>query len=315
MLQVAGLLVLCAAAGTARAADALAYRAEEPRAYGWRLGDIVTRRVQVDVPAGWVLDETSLPARGRGGALELRTAAVTPTREGFTLDLAYQVFVSPVEPRRIDLPTVALRFDPLEAPAAGAGAPAVQELRVQPWPLVVAPLVGDPAPSGRGFGEMRPDIDPPPLPSAPARRHLLWSASLAGLLAAVLALRPWVERWWWRRHRPFAVARRDVRQALQGGSANLEAALRHLHTGFNRHAGRVLMHDDARALVAGTPAWQPVAAAIDAFFTASRERFFGVGSAGAFDGAALQRLADDLAAIERSMPGAAASARAMGVAR
>lgn len=283
------------------AAEALAYRSDEPRGFGWRLGDVVTRHFEIDVPAGLVLDETSLPARGRGGALELRAARIQPGPEGFTLDLEYQVFISPAEPRKLDLPGVTLRFDPVARDAADASSTArPQELGLQPWPLVVGPLVGDPAPNGSAFGDWRPDVEQVTLPTQPARRGLMAALAVAALLAAVLVLRPMAQAWWWRHRRPFATAQRAVRQALRAGPAGLDEAMRQLHAGFNGHAGRVLMLDDALALAAATPAWRPLAPAITAFFTTSRARFFGAGVVtSGFDASALQGLADELAAIER----------------
>ena len=37
---------------------------EEPRAFGWQVGDVVQRRITVEVPEGLVLDENSLPRPG-----------------------------------------------------------------------------------------------------------------------------------------------------------------------------------------------------------------------------------------------------------
>jgi hypothetical protein len=50
--------------------EVLRVQASEPRAYGYQVGDAVQRRVVVRAPAGWTLDEASLPRPGgRGQAL------------------------------------------------------------------------------------------------------------------------------------------------------------------------------------------------------------------------------------------------------
>ena len=57
------------------AADPAAWQIDtvEPRAYGHSIGDLVQRRVVVRVPAGYALNEETLPTAGRrGGPIELR---------------------------------------------------------------------------------------------------------------------------------------------------------------------------------------------------------------------------------------------------
>lgn len=294
------------APGPAGAVDALAWRADEPRAFGWRVGDVITRRVHLDVPEGWVLDEHSLPPRSRGGALELRQVRLTPAPQGLVMELDYQVFLAPTEPRRVALPTVALRFDARGSGPTPVTPVAPRELRVQPWPVMVGPLVGEATPSGRGFGEWRPDTPAPALDTAGPRRALVITLALALAALAVLLLRPAVEAWWWRRHRPFATAWRAVEAALaRGPGEGLDAAYRALHGAFDAHAGRVVWRDEARRLAAAEPAWQGEAAAIDAFYAASRQRFFGAAGVAdevaspAFDADDLRRLARALRDAER----------------
>ena len=96
------LAVLLAISGHARAANGVALTATttEPRAFGYQVGDVVQRRVTVQVPAGLSLDTSTLPRPGaRGSALELRAverkvqAAAGGQREEILLE--YQVFLSP----------------------------------------------------------------------------------------------------------------------------------------------------------------------------------------------------------------------------
>ncbi|MEY2687075.1 MAG: hypothetical protein RL375_1273 [Pseudomonadota bacterium] len=65
--------VLTLGPGPVRADEVLAAQVDEPRAYGWRVGDVVRRVVHLQLPEGWQLDERSLPRPDqRGGELELR---------------------------------------------------------------------------------------------------------------------------------------------------------------------------------------------------------------------------------------------------
>jgi mxaA protein len=76
----------------------------EPRAFGYQLGDLVSRTVTTDAADGLVLDESSVPRAGaRGNALELRSVArrssTVPGGRRLELTLTYQVFLSPPQPR------------------------------------------------------------------------------------------------------------------------------------------------------------------------------------------------------------------------
>ena len=77
LLAVALLLAALLPFDEARAASApqdLVATADAPRAFGYFVGDIVTRRIAVQMPAPLQLDPDSLPHAGRQGqALELRS--------------------------------------------------------------------------------------------------------------------------------------------------------------------------------------------------------------------------------------------------
>lgn len=90
--------VLLGAGGALHAAEprTLDARTGEPRAFGYQVGDLVQRRVWVDLPEGLVLDEASLPKPGaRGRALELRALRRTSSGGREALEFEYQVFLSP----------------------------------------------------------------------------------------------------------------------------------------------------------------------------------------------------------------------------
>jgi len=258
----------------AACAAQLDLRTQEPRAFGWQLGDVVARTVTVDVPDGLVLDEDSVPRPGaRGRALELRS--VTRLDGGIDggrrheLRLAYQVFLSPREPRVLEMPSFRLRFQ---------GQPRAQELLVEAWPVTVSPLVPADAPSRRGLGELRPDAAPPLLDTRPARLRL------AGYGVAALLLLGWLAHvyvglpWWTRRHRPFTVAWRQVRTlAPDTPPGQWQQALREVHGALDRSMGEVFFEQDIDRFVRRRPQFAPLRGELAAFFQASRHEFFGEG--------------------------------------
>ncbi|MEO7335907.1 MAG: hypothetical protein ABIV63_04915, partial [Caldimonas sp.] len=136
----------------------------EPRAFGYQIGDSVVREIIVDVPDGLVLDDATLPRPGgRGGALELRRLQrLGSTLAGgnrLELRLEYQIFLSPPQVRTLELPTVTLGF---------RGRPRNQDLRIEAWPVTVAPLVPVEVSPRRGLGELQPDLESPLIDVAPA---------------------------------------------------------------------------------------------------------------------------------------------------
>ena len=64
------LFAACAASATPELPSAVV---TEPRAFGYSVGDVITRRIALELPGSVTLDERTLPQPGqRGKALELR---------------------------------------------------------------------------------------------------------------------------------------------------------------------------------------------------------------------------------------------------
>lgn len=247
---------------------------QDPRAFGWQLGDVVSRTVTVEVPEGLVLDEASVPQPGaRGRALELRSVA---RRDGggaggrrHELTLAYQVFLSPREPRTLEMPSFRLRF---------AGQPRAQELLVEAWPVTVSPLVPVEVSYRRGLGELQPDTAPPTIDIGPARLRLVVYGAVALLLAAYLAHVYIGLPWWTRRHRPFTLAWRRLSELTPASSrAQWQGAFRDVHRALNKTMGEVLFEQDIDRFMKARPQFSHLRGELATFFQQSRLEFFGEG--------------------------------------
>ncbi len=242
-------------------------RTVEPRAFGYRAGDMVEREIVVDIPSSLKLIEDSLPSVGpQGPVLELRslgrTMRATSTGQRLSLLLRYQVFAAPVAVRSYELPKLQLRFE---------GVPRGDELRIEPWPLVVAALATEEASPRHGLGELRPDIAPP-LRDLGAERGVLWAcAAGAALLVAYLAFVYLGLPWWGRQHRPFTQAFRTVQAH---GEADGRAACRALHAAFNQTAGRTVFADSVEGFVMQAPRFAGLKDDIQSFFVRSQAAFF-----------------------------------------
>lgn len=268
-----------AAAGVALAAVLVAAQgqgvrveADEPRAFGYRIGDAVQRHVTVHADAGWVLDEDTLPRPGaRGGALELRRIAVRTHDEGsgrrLELELLYQVFVSPPAVRTFEMPSFRLRFN---GPQRG------EDVRVEAWPVSVGPLTAAEAATRRGLGELRPDRAPPSIDAHGPRLRLLAWALAALLLLGTLAVIQFGPPWRAARNRPFGRAWRQLRHLPPDApGARWRDACRQMHDALNRCAGEVVFEHGLQRFVEARPAFAPLRDDLARFLQRSRAEFFG----------------------------------------
>jgi mxaA protein len=250
---------------------------EQPRPFGYVVGDLLTQRVLLEA-GGRSVEAAQLPTPGRVGIwFERRSARVERRPDGRQwLAVEYQVINAPPSLRTIHLPAWDLKT-PLPGPT----------LRVAEWPITVGPLTragADSAPSDApsSGGEtvaagnpvrLRPDRAAPLVPTASIRQNLLlWSSGFTVALAAWLA---WLL---WRNHAesgrlPFARALREIQHADERAPEAWQA----LHRAFDRTAGRVVQPQSLSALFAQAPYLRPLRTSIEAFFAQSSERFFGGG--------------------------------------
>jgi len=272
-LAAVALLIFALGRDAAAAPGTLSASSDEPRAFGYTVGDIVSRRIALQVPDGLKLDADSLPRAGaRGRALELQRVVLHTSLAGVpdALQLDYQVFLAPRELRVLEMPPIELRFD---------GVPRPQTLRIDAWPVTVGPLAPlDPSPR-EGLGEMRPDREPPRIDTTSARLRLMVEGGamllLLGYLANVYLVLPWSAQ----RRRPFGRAWKTL-SALpaQPDAAQRRAAFERVHAALNETAGEVLFEPGLARFIAQRPRFAPVRDELARFFAASRAEFFAGGS-------------------------------------
>lgn len=231
---------------------------QQPRPFGYTIGDLLTQRVLL-ARGGRAFEPAALPEPGRANAwLERRPARIEAAADGQRwLVVEYQLVNAPVALASVPVPAWEL--------AGPAGTPA---LRVPATAVSVGPL------SARGEAlPLRPDQPPPAVATAPMRRQLwLWLAALAATAAAWLAWAAWMT-WRDRRTLPFAVALRQLR-ALAPEDAEAHVVL---HRAFDRTAGAVLHAGALAPLFERAPWLQPLAPQVARFYGESAGLFFGRG--------------------------------------
>ena len=273
-------LLMASAAHALTPATLLDAATSEPRAFGYQVGDVVSRTVSVHAPEGLVLDESSVPQPGaRGRALELRSVETrshaAPGGRRIELSLTYQVFLAPMQVRTLETPTFTLRFQ---------GQPRAQEVRVEAWPVTVSPLLPVEVSPRRGLGELRPDTPPPLIDTTAARNRMAAYAALGLLLLGYFVYVYFGLPWWTRGHRPFTLAWRALRGLKSvGAEVQRRDAFARLHEALNRTAGEVVFEQGIDRFVSAHPRFAPLRADLVSFFEQSRREFFAPGEQGAPD--------------------------------
>jgi mxaA protein len=255
---------------------------QQPRAFGYVLGDIITQRVLLEIDGKRF--EPKMPATQRVGIwLERRAARFESADDGRRwLLIDYQLITSPRILTTINVP-------PLLLVAAQGDA----KLLVPTWSISISPLTPHSVFDATGLGELRPDRQAALIATAPMRRQLwLWLIALAATLAAWLARAKW-RNWLAEMNQPFARAWHEIQQL----DATSPQAWQTLHRAFDRTAGRVMHIESLSLLFDRAPHLQPLRPQIEEFFTASSERFFGSGTPSAT--VSIRSLCESLRRVER----------------
>ena len=231
---------------------------EQPRSFGYVVGDVATQRVLLEAQ-GHAFTPDPLPGAGPlGNWVERRATRIERDARGRRwLAVDYQIMNAPQTLTLVTLPAWKLAA-----------------LAIPEWQISVAPLTPEEPFARGGLGGLRPDRAAPTIDLAPMRRSMtIW-------VGCALVLILWWAGWWgWRNWRaasrqPFAKALREIREVDEQSPQAWLA----LHRAFDATAGRVVQPETLPLLFARTPRFEPQRSAIEQFFTQSSARFFDIGA-------------------------------------
>lgn len=292
---------MCLCLATGASAQVKSVQVFVTRGFGYFVGDLVTARVDIVANEALALQTASLPHPGPlTTSLDLRDVQVEDALEGdarrWRIKLTYQTFYVPLDVRDIVIPAFSVRF------ANGAH---VETVEAPAWKVGVSPLREVLPPKREDATDyMRPDSVATHVDEAASTR---WSAGLAAAtLAALVVLAR--DRGWppfhTRPSRVFAVSARRIERLTrrsESAQARLDALLT-LHRAIDQAAGRRVFAEDIGDFLSSRPEFDPLRAALERFFAASRLAFFGVGGGGRQDLTLpeITAFAQRLAACERT---------------
>lgn len=233
---------------------------EQPRAFGYVLGDTLVQRVLLQVSGRNFHPESLPPAERAGLWFARRSAFIERSRDGRSwLVMDYQLINAPQSLMTVNLPAVSLK-------PAGTAEP----LTVSEWPVSIGPLTPRTVFAKGGLQQLRPDRSPPPLQTISLERG--FEASIAACLLVLIA---WAAWWTWRQvhaaaNQPFARALHRIRR----GDENQQEAWVEMHRAFDRTAGQALQPASLGVLFDKAPHFAAERESIEEFFRQSSRRFF-----------------------------------------
>lgn len=241
---------------------------EQPRSFGYHIGDRFARVVHLELRRPYALDIKTLPAPGRFSEwLALEAPVVTLEQRAettrYALRFDYQVVNVGIAADSIAVPHHELVYSN-GTETLKALIPATR-ISVTPLRSVTdTSLQSDQAPTPQHFD---------------ATRLWLSGTALSLSLLALLYLRGGLPSW--RAARPFANAARALRAARRRGwrDEDYDAALRAVHRAFNETAGRTVFADTLGVFFEEHAAFAAVATPVSEFYARTRAYFYATDSA------------------------------------
>jgi mxaA protein len=280
------------AAAAAQAAANVSVRMLEPRSFGYVVGDVFRREADIFAPDPYRLDRASLPGPGRQTYwLDLKSVDFSEKSVAgghrYRLTLDYQTFYVPLQPIRLSVPGLTLKF---------TGGSQSIDAEVPSWSFVAAAIreIAPEKPEEGPVGYMRPDAVPPLIDAR--RERIVFYAAAAAFLLSLLMLA--FHQAWWPFHarpsRPFTAAARSIKHRAAAGPDRdaYRASLLDLHRAFDASAGRRVLAEDVPMFLAGHEVFAPMSDDIARFFASSRRAFFGNDLRGAANEMPLGDIAD-----------------------
>lgn len=226
-----------------------------PRPFGYVLGDLLERRINVATEQ----DPETLPKSGKvDGWLELREVSSNRRNARTELIFTYQLMNSPAEVKTLALPPLTLAFGN-------------SRVSIPEWPFTASPITPEFVLARDELGEMRPDAPPQPIPTHGTELRL------AFYIAAIFAILLWwgYLKFGWRiANRPFSRARRQLHLLRSKDTGSYQTALKIVHRAFDETAGGALFASELPKFLSKHPRFASAADDAKKFFSLSQQEFF-----------------------------------------
>jgi mxaA protein len=263
LLLISSLLSSCSSSLTE---PVLSFQVQNPRPFGYVIGDEINQRILVEVRHGMDLQYSSLPSKGSINRwLNLNKVSIKKNKgsEGdiYQIDMTYQLFYAPLEVKMLDLPNFTLHFRQF-------GNTVKQDVPV--WHFTAAPLRELAIRQKDGKEYMRPDINAPLLKSDAAITRLLVFLAIAlatGLyLAWLYGLLTFLPK--------YQIFKKPARQMAKLSGENADRLFSIMHNALNKLNGKPLFNHRITDFYQRFPRYQQLNTELAWFFKQSNQHFF-----------------------------------------
>lgn len=272
-LLLAGLL---SASFTLQAAETakIASISNPAQTYGVQIGDKLSRKIVLDVPAPFKVSESAFPKKGsKNNGVELVEVDVVTEKQKkntrYTVNLSYQTFISPGKPTVMQLPTEKLSL---------TGGEKAETLEVPAWSFWLSPIVTGGIETAQK--NMQPEASPPMVDiGAHKTRLVLFASMLAASLLGLLYMNA-DGNWLPFMGGAFAKAHRQLKRLARSGGIKTaveeKQALVYIHQAFNQHFGANMFARDIESFLAKRTSFKKLKDEIAQFFDASNQSLYAV---------------------------------------
>lgn len=242
--------------------------------FGVQIGDKLSRKVVLEVPAPLKIADTAFPKKGsKNNGVELVEVGIAAEQQKeltrYTVNLTYQSFTNPGKPQVMYLPVEKFSL-------TGGAKPEV--LEIPAWSFWLSPIVaGDITTAEKNI---QPEAMPPLLDiSAHKTRLAAFATLLAVSLLALLYLNA-DGNWLPFMGGAFARAHRQLKRLAKskGTKTSVEEkqALVYIHQAFNQHFGANMFARDIEPFIAKRSSFKKMKAEIAQFFDQSNQALYAI---------------------------------------
>lgn len=242
--------------------------------YGVQIGDKLSRKITIQVPAPLKIAEGAYPKKGtKTNGLELVDVNVNTDQQKsqtvYTIDLSYQTFTSPKQPTVMQLPIENIAL---------TGGKSGDKVQVPAWGFWLSPIVTG------GIDTAQKNIQPeallPLIDNSTSKIRFSMFLSLLGASLVTLLYINADGNWLPFMGGAFAKAHRQLKRLAKSNGAKTavdeKQVLVYVHQAFNQHFGANMFARDIDSFVAKRASFGKVKAEIAQFFDESNQSLYAV---------------------------------------
>jgi mxaA protein len=244
------------------------------KSYGVQIGDKLTRKVVLEVPAPLTIADANFPKKGtKNKGIELVDVAVTTSQQKdrtiYTFSLGYQTFNSTNKPTVMQLPVEKFVLTGAEKP---------ENIEIAAWGFWFSPIVAGGVDTAQK--NIQPELMPPMLNIEVHQIRLALFLSLFIFSLIALLYMNADGHWLPFMGGAFAKAHRQLKRLAQSSVAKTvveeKQALVNLHQAFNQHFGANMFARDIEHFVGLRPSFSKVQSKIAQFFDESNQSLYSI---------------------------------------